>query len=59
VYAHIGVLQTAAEAFMNGIQPFMVGDSVADFSLQDHLFALQYVHRNLGVVEDAQSVIAS
>lgn len=59
VYAHIGVLQTAAEAFMNGIQPFVVGDSVADFSLQDHLFALQYVHRNLGVVEDAQSVIAS
>ncbi|MBJ9986746.1 isochorismatase family protein [Acinetobacter sp. S40] len=59
VYAHIGVLQTAAEAFMNGIQPFVVGDSVADFSLTEHLFALQYVHRNLGVVEDAQSVIAS
>lgn len=59
VYAHIGVLQTAAEAFMNGIQPFVVGDSVADFSLKEHLFALQYVHRNLGVVEDAQSVIAS
>lgn len=59
VYAHIGVLQTAAEAFMNGIQPFVVGDSVADFSLKDHLFALQYVHRNLGVVEDAQSVISS
>lgn len=59
VYAHIGVLQTAADAFMNGIQPFVVGDSVADFSLKDHLFALQYVNRNLGVVEDAQSVIAS
>lgn len=59
VYAHIGVLQTAAEAFMNGIQPFVVGDSVADFSLKDHLFALQYVQRNLGVVENAERVIAS
>ncbi|MDQ1210055.1 bifunctional isochorismate lyase/aryl carrier protein [Acinetobacter baylyi] len=59
VYAHIGVLQTAAEAFMNGIQPFVVGDSVADFSLKDHLFALQYVQNNLGVVEDVECVIAS
>ncbi|EPF75597.1 isochorismatase family protein [Acinetobacter rudis] len=59
IYAHIGVLQTAAEAFMNGIQPFVVGDSVADFSLEDHLFALRYVQRNLGVVEDAQHVMTS
>lgn len=59
VYAHIGVLQTAAEAFMNGIQPFVVGDSVADFSQKDHVFALQYVQRNLGVVENAERVIAS
>ena len=59
VYAHIGVLQTAAEAFMNGIQPFVLSDSVADFSLKDHLFAMQYVQRNLGVVETAQHVMAA
>lgn len=59
VYAHIGVLQTAAEAFMNDIQPFVVGDSVADFSLKDHLFALQYVQRNLGVVEDVKHIMTS
>ena len=59
VYAHIGVLQTAAEAFMNGIQPFVIADSIADFSLKDHLFALQYVQRNLGVVENVNHVIGS
>ena len=58
VYAHIGVLQTAAESFMNGIQPFVVADAVADFSLQDHLFALQYIHRNLGVVQHTNDIVA-
>lgn len=59
VYAHIGVLQTAAEAFMNGIKPFVIADSVADFSLKDHLFALQYVQRNLGVVHHVNQLVCS
>ncbi|MFD2640932.1 isochorismatase family protein [Pseudomonas japonica] len=57
VYAHIGVLQTAADAFMQGIQPFVVGDAVADFSQADHLNALQYVQRNLGVVKTLADVV--
>lgn len=59
VYAHIGVLQTAAESFMNDIQPFVIADAVADFNLKDHVFALQYVQRNLGVVNHLDQLIYS
>lgn len=42
VYAHIGCLLTAADAFMNDVQPFVVADATADFSRDDHLSALRY-----------------
>ncbi|CAN7653334.1 isochorismatase family protein [Pararhizobium sp. LjRoot255] len=42
VYAHIGILITAVEAFSHDIETFVVGDAVADFSLNRHLAALEY-----------------
>ncbi|MFD5057904.1 isochorismatase family protein [Streptomyces sp. NPDC058394] len=49
VYAHLGVLLTAADAFMHDIQPFVVADAVADFSAEEHSMALRWAARS-GVV---------
>lgn len=42
VYAHLGCLLTAADAFMQDLETFLVADAVADFSEEEHLFALRY-----------------
>ncbi|MGW0877365.1 isochorismatase family protein [Streptomyces sp. NPDC002740] len=42
VYAHIGVLATAVDAFSHDIETFLVADAVADFSERQHRQALEY-----------------
>ncbi|MGW3668183.1 isochorismatase family protein [Streptomyces sp. NPDC005141] len=56
VRAHLGVLLTAADAFMNDIQPFVVADAVADFSAEDHAMALRWIART-GVVCTTNQVL--
>ncbi|WP_419668477.1 isochorismatase family protein [Streptomyces sp. 2-1] len=57
VYAHIGVLASAVDAFSNDVQPFVVADAVADFSAGDHRFALEYAARKCAVVVTAEDVL--
>ncbi|MFC5722347.1 isochorismatase family protein [Streptomyces gamaensis] len=50
VYAHIGVLMTACDAWMRDIQAFVVADAVADFSRDDHDMALRWAAGKCAVV---------
>ncbi|MCT9075726.1 isochorismatase family protein [Streptomyces fulvoviolaceus] len=50
VYAHIGVLMTACDAWQRDIQAFVVADAVADFSRDDHDMALRWAAGRCAVV---------
>ncbi|MCC3768323.1 isochorismatase family protein [Streptomyces sp. UNOC14_S4] len=50
VYAHIGVMMTAADAWMRDVQAFVVADAVADFSREDHDMALRWAAGRCAVV---------
>jgi bifunctional isochorismate lyase/aryl carrier protein len=49
VFANIGCLLTAADAFSHDLQTFLLADAVADFSLPEHLMALDYAARRCAV----------
>ena len=57
VYAHIGCMTTATDAFMRDIQPFMVADALADFSREEHLMSLKYVAGRSGRVVMTQELL--
>ncbi|MBH1939060.1 isochorismatase family protein [Streptomyces sp. AV19] len=58
VYAHVGVLMTAVEAYTNDIQPFFVADATADFSEEYHRLALRYAAERCARVVTAKEIFA-
>ncbi|MGI5452419.1 isochorismatase family protein [Streptomyces sp. CA-249302] len=57
VYAHIGVLMTAADAWMRDIRAFVVADAVADFSRADHDLALRWAAGRCAVVTTTDALL--
>ncbi|GLH99972.1 isochorismatase family protein [Phytohabitans aurantiacus] len=58
VYAHVGCLMTACDAFTADIQPFLVADAVADFTADDHRLALAYAARRCAMTVTTDQVLA-
>lgn len=56
VYAHVGILATAIDAFTHDIQPFLVADAIADFSAQEHRWAVEYAARRCAMVLNTEEV---
>ena len=57
VYAHVGCLMTAVDAFTHDIETFLVADAVADFSAAHHHSALEYAAANCAVVLSTDAVL--
>ncbi|WP_374984531.1 isochorismatase family protein [Streptomyces fradiae] len=58
VYAHVGVLMTAVDAFTHDIRPFLVADAVGDFSASYHRLAVEYAAQRCAVVTTTGTVLA-
>ncbi|SNS38393.1 isochorismatase family protein [Rhodococcoides kyotonense] len=56
VYAHMGCMLSAAEAFMSDVCPFLVLDATADFSRDEHLMAATYAAKRCGAVVTTSDV---
>ncbi|MFJ3704520.1 MULTISPECIES: isochorismatase family protein [Streptomyces] len=57
VYAHIGVLMSACDAWMRDIRAFVVADAVADFSREDHDMALSWAAGRCAVVTTTDTLL--
>lgn len=59
VFAHIGCLATAVDAFMLDVQPFMIADAVADFTREHHDRALVQIAACAGVPLSTADILSS
>ncbi|MGH3815596.1 MAG: isochorismatase family protein [Pseudonocardiaceae bacterium] len=59
IYAHIGCLMTACDAFTRDIEAFLVADAVADFSLEHHVMGLNYAAQRCAVTAHTRVVVDS
>ncbi|MER2537183.1 MAG: isochorismatase family protein [Rhizobiaceae bacterium] len=59
IYAHIGCLMTAGEAFQRDIETFFAADATADFSRAEHDMALAWVAGRCGVPMSTAQLLAA
>ncbi|WP_405577825.1 isochorismatase family protein [Streptomyces sp. NBC_01092] len=58
LFARVGVLMTAADAWVQDLEPFVVADAIADASAGSHGFALEWVADTCGAVTSTDRVVA-
>ncbi|WP_418514601.1 phosphopantetheine-binding protein [Deinococcus sp. RM] len=58
MYANIGCLLSAADAFMQDVQPFLIADALADFSEAEHRRALEYGAARCAGITHAAALLA-
>ncbi|MCO5080585.1 MAG: isochorismatase family protein [Rhizobiaceae bacterium] len=59
IYAHIGCLMTAGEAFQRDIETFFPADALADFSRAEHDMAVKWVAGRCGVPMTTDQLVAA
>ena len=59
VYAHMGCMISATEAFMSDVAPFFVHDAMGDFTRDEHQFAADYIAKRAGRVLTTGDVLES
>jgi isochorismate hydrolase len=59
VYAHVGCLMTACDAFSRDLETFYVCDAVADFTKEYHWLAVRYAADSCAVVMSTRRLIAA
>ncbi len=57
VYAHVGILMSAVEAFTNDIETFLVADAIADFTEGYHRLAIEYAAQRCAVVTTSDQIL--
>ncbi|WP_433615886.1 isochorismatase family protein [Dactylosporangium sp. CA-139114] len=59
VFAHLGCLLTAADAYAHDVEPFLVADAMADFTAADHALALDYASRSCAATPTTDEVLGA
>lgn len=59
VYAHVGCLMTACDAFTRDIETFLVLDAVADFSADYHQLAVSYAGTRCAATPTTDEVVSA
>jgi isochorismate hydrolase len=59
VYAHVGCLMTACDAFTMDIETFLVSDAIADFSAEYHRLALSYAGSRCAATPATDEVVSA
>lgn len=59
VYAHMGCMISATDAFMSDVAPFFAVDAMADFSSDEHEMAATYIAKRAGLVMGTEAIVAA